>query len=224
MILKKASAKAHKYAIMNYHYSKRLPVGKYCSYSVFNKKNQWCGVITFGGGATPTIGMPFNMVQGEVVELVRVALNGKQESTSKAIALSLKLLKKQCPSVKLVISYADKGQNHLGIIYQATNWLFIDESKSSGKEYFYNGKWTHQRTISLLVKTKGLKYNSLKSRKMSGKLKYIYPLNKNLRKNMIKLSKPYIKNLCDSSVNGSTLSVQDKSGGSIPTESLYNYV
>ena len=40
---------------------------------------------------------------------------------------------------------------------------------------------------------------------------------------MIKLSKPYIKDLCDSSVNGSTLSVQDKSGGSIPTESLYNY-
>ena len=59
--------------------------------------------------------------------------------------------------------------------------------------------------------------------KMSGKLKYIYPLNKNLKKEMIKLSKPYIKDLCDSSVNGSTLSVQDKSGGSIPTESLYNY-
>lgn len=222
MILKKSSKKANKYAIMNYHYSKRMP-NICCSYSVFNNKNKWCGVIAYGLGASPSIGKPFNLVQGEIIELVRVALNGKQESTSKAIALSLKLLKKHCPSVKMVVSYADKGQNHYGTIYQATNWLFVNESKSSGTEYFYKGRWTHSKTISDLVRKRGLKRDSLRSRKMSGKLKYIYPLNKNLKKEMIKLSKPYIKDLCDSSVNGSTLSVQDKSGGSIPTESLYNY-
>ena len=49
------------------------------------------------------------------------------------------------------------------------------------------------------------------------------PLNKETRKQLEPLAKPYPKNICDSGVNGSTLSVQDKSGGSIPTESLYNY-
>ena len=44
----------------------------------------------------------------------------KQESTSKALAISLKLVKKHCPTVKMIVSYADEGQNHKGIIYQAT--------------------------------------------------------------------------------------------------------
>ena len=56
MILKKASKKAMKYATMNYHYSKTIPAGATFGYSVFNNKNEWCGVILYGRGGCPSMG------------------------------------------------------------------------------------------------------------------------------------------------------------------------
>jgi len=222
MILKRASKKANKFAIMNYHYSRRLP-NICCSYSVFNNKNEWCGVVSYGLGASPAIGKPYKLAQGEIIELVRVALNGKQESTSKAISISLKLLKKDCPSVKLVVSYADIGQNHYGTIYQATNWLYVNTIKSTGTEYFYKGRWTHSKTISDLVRIKGLKRDSLKQRKMSGKIKYLYPLTKDIRNKVLKLSKKYPKKICDGGVNRSTTSFHGVGEGAVPISSLKYY-
>ena len=199
MILKKASKKANKYAIMNYHYSKRLP-NIMVSYSIFNNKKEFCGIIAYGLGASPSIGKSYNLGQGEILELVRIALNGKQESTSKALSISLKLINKDCPTAKLIVSYADKGQNHKGIIYQATNWFYVGQSKTSGLEYFYKGRWTHSKTISDLVRLKGLNRNSLKNRKTSGKIKYLYPMTKETRKLCEKIKKPYLKKLGDNSV------------------------
>ena len=209
MILKRASKKANKYAIMNYHYSKRLP-NVMCSYSVFNDNNEWCGVIAYGLGASPSIGKPYNLAQGEILELVRVALNGKQESTSKAISVSLRLIKKHCPMTQLIVSFADKGQNHKGIIYQATNWYYVGQTKTSGNEYWYKGRWTHSKTISDLVRNVGLKRDSLKSRKSFGKIKYLYPLNKQIRKKIEKIRKPYPKKLCPDGENVSHLVTNKK--------------
>ena len=219
MILKRASKKANKYAIMNYHYSKRLP-NIMCSYSVFNDKNEWCGVISYGLGARPSIGKPYNLAQGEILELVRMALNGKQESTSKAVSISLKLIKKHCPMTKLIVSYADKGQNHRGIIYQATNWYYVGQTNTTGLEYYYKNRWTHSKTISDLVRLKGLKRHSLKSRKTSGKIKYLYPLNKQIRKQIEQIAKPYPKKICPTGENVSHLAYQQEVVGSHPSVGL----
>jgi dTDP-4-dehydrorhamnose reductase len=66
-------------------------------------------------------------VIGEFAELIRMALNGKHESTSKVLASAIKLFKKDNPICKLIISYADTGQGHKGVIYQATNWIYEGE-------------------------------------------------------------------------------------------------
>jgi hypothetical protein len=176
MIIKRASYKAIKYACLNFHYSKVTPVIS-IGYSVFNNKNEWCGVITYGLGASANMGKPYKLKSGQYLELTRMALNGKQESTSKAMAITMKLIKKDAPLVKLLISYADKGQNHIGTIYQATNWYFVDESESSGNEVFYKGKWVHDRVPNTLPKEQRKK---LEYRKKSGKLKYIYPICKTI--------------------------------------------
>ena len=192
MRLEKASYKAIKYACLNYHYSKTVPStrAKVNGYSVFNDKNEWCGVIIFSGGASANMGTPFKLVFGQYAELVRMALNGKQESTSKAMGISIKLFKKNNPLVKLLISYADKGQNHLGIIYQATNWYFIDESISSGTDIFYKGEWRHDRNLNELPKSI---LSQLPKRKRSGKYKYIYPLDKKMIPLCESLKKKYPK-------------------------------
>lgn len=200
MRLEIASSKAIKYACLNFHYAKVCPVVG-IAFSVFNDKEEWCGVITFGYGASANMGKPYKLNHGQYLELTRMALNSKQESTSKAMSIAMRLIKKLCPTVKLLISYADKGQNHKGIIYQATNWFLVDESESSGFEVWYKGKWVHDRGPNTLPKEQRKK---LTYRKKSGKYKYVYPIDKALVDMCKRLSKPYPKK--ETPTSGATLS------------------
>lgn len=190
MRIERASNQAIQYACKNYHYAKLVAPRCYdLAFSIFNNNNEWCGVICYGKGGTPTIAKPYGMKQGQVIELIRVALNGKQEQTSKAVALTLKMLPKYAPMARLVISYADKGQDHIGTIYQASNWIYTGGSKSSGQEYYVNGKRTHPSSIKYM----NIDRANLPKRAMSGKHKYIYPLDKSLVEYCQQLSKPYPK-------------------------------
>ena len=183
-----ASRKAVEYACINYHYSKTVPVYT-VAHAVFNKK-EFCGVILYGGGASANMGKPYNLNHGKYLELNRIALNGKQEITSKALSLSLKIIKAKHKTIELIISYSDKGQNHYGTIYQATNWYFVNDIKSSGKDVFYKGKWVHDRVPNELPK---IARDKLKTRVRAGKYKYLYPMNKKQRMMCEKLSKQYPK-------------------------------
>jgi hypothetical protein len=208
MILKKASHKAIKYACLKFHYAKSVPVNV-LGFSVFNKKNEWCGVVLFGTGANNNLSKAYSLPQGSVIELVRMALNGKQESTSKALALSLRILNKYVPLCKMVVSYADKDQDHKGIIYQATNWIYTGTSMKDKHDssWIVNNKRYHGRIVSDWVKDKGglkgltreqfiKKYydSNAKAYITKGKLKYIYPLTKELKERCLEFKKPYPKN------------------------------
>lgn len=205
MILKKASKKAIKYACLNFHYAKSVPVNTF-GFAVFNNKKEWCGVILYGLGANNNLAKSFNMVQGQVIELVRMALNGKQESTSKCMAISIKLLKKCVPNAKLIVSYADEKQNHKGIIYQATNWYYAGAIQATSAIDPQDGEIKHTRILHS-------KYGSIKGfKKVKDKLKhkYIFPLNKSIRKQISKLSKQYPKKLCPDGENVSHLVTNKK--------------
>lgn len=191
MRLTKANTKAINYACKNFHYSKSVPTIQY-AYNVYNDNNEWCGVIIYGGGANNNLAKSFDLYNGEVLELERVALNGKQEQTSKAVALSLKLLHKENPIVKAVVSYADHRQKHVGTIYKATNWMFLGISKTSDTQYYYKGKWTHQRTIDGKKDKEHLK-KILPQRLNSNKFKYIYCFDKKLKEKYSKIKKEYPK-------------------------------
>jgi len=195
-----ASHKAIKYACMNFHYAKRMPNSP-VGYSVFNNKKEWCGVVLFGRGNV-AIEKPFGISKGTALELIRVALNGKQEQTSKAVSIAIKMIKKDIPLVRLLVSYADKEEGHNGIIYQAMNWTYVGESKSNPKWIHpKTGQEIHDRNVTPtgLVKTfngikKGWKKDSLIRKDVKPKHKYIYPLDKNLIPLCKSLSKPYPKN------------------------------
>lgn len=197
MRLEKASSKAIKYACINFHYARSVPnVG--LAYSVFNLKNEWCGVICYGLGASHNIGMPYGLNQGQIVELVRMALNGKQESTTKAMALSIKLLKKDAPNIKMIVSYADSEKGHYGTIYQATNWVYVGYSNDTN--LVINGKRMHRRSVGSSygtssaekLRTKGFKVDVIKTKP---KWKYLYPIHKEMVELCKNISKPYPKKL-----------------------------
>ena len=198
MRLTPATHKAISYACRHFHYSKSVPFVM-AGYNVYNNKNEWCGVVLYGNGATPNIGKPYGLVQGQILELVRVALNGKQEHTSQAVAMSLKQLRHDKPMCRLVVSYADCDQSHLGTIYQATNWVYTGETCRGGRYFMINGKKTHPKTVghhceqSLDAVRKTLDPNATEVYSQ-GKRRYLMPMDKAMRKQIAPLAQPYPKN------------------------------
>lgn len=200
MKIETASFKAIKYACLNFHYSKRVPAQPMSAYSVFNDAGEWCGVVVFNIGIG-SISKPFNQPNGAVCELVRVALNGKQEQTSKAVSLAIKMFAKNNKAVRLLVSYADSDQGHTGTIYKAMNWYYISSHKT-GDKYIdpKTGKDVHSRshsstgfnkqfgTVKRVLNTK-----DLIRIKTGVKHKYIYPLHKDLLPLCKSLMKEYPK-------------------------------
>lgn len=184
-----ASKEAVKMALTKYHYAKRMTPAR-ISFSVFEGE-VFCGVICYGVGANRFVGEGIELVQGRFLELLRVALNGKQSSTSKAVAISLKLLKKYKPCCKMVVSYADIDQEHKGVIYQATNWYYLGETAKGAKKYKKGRREIHNRIINNIRNKKDFLVT-----KSKGKRKYVYILDKKdkeLRSKVDKLKKEYPK-------------------------------
>ena len=200
--LRKATPKAIRYACLHFHYAKSVPSVQY-GYNVY-QDGEWCGVILFGSGATINIAVAMDAVQGEVLELVRVALNGKQAHTSKCVAAALKALHKEAPHVKMVVSYADQNQGHFGVIYQATNWLYLGDTSKWAKGYredyfIVNGEKVHPRTcysrgwkqsVSWLQENVDPNAYGWKGKP---KFKYLFVFDKKLRKKWQKKAVPYPK-------------------------------
>ena len=194
--LKPATKDAVKYACMMFHYAKAVPSSPY-AYNVYNDEGEWCGCIIFGPGASPNLGASVGMKQGEYLELVRVALNGKQPCTSECVSAALRQLHRDAPEIKIVISFADKDQNHFGTIYQATNWIYLgDFGVKKAQSFIINGRKYHNKTIH----DKGLKKEELlkidpnmKEVSSLGKRKYIWVFDKKLRKEWQKKALPYPK-------------------------------
>lgn len=193
-----ANIDAVKYACLNFHYAKRVPVIA-IAYNVY-ENDVWCGVICYGWGANRFIASSYNKWNGQVLELVRVALNGKQKTTSECLSATLKELKNDAPCVDLIVSYADVDQEHKGIIYQATNWIYTGLVNDGGRANFIiHGKKIHPRSVhskNWKESVEWLRDNVDKNVKLEmtkGKHKYLYALNKKMKRQIEKLSVVYPK-------------------------------
>lgn len=207
MRITRANNKAIEYACKHFHYAKAVPVNT-LGYNVYNQNDDWCGVVLYGIGANNHIGTEYGLNQGQVYELVRVALNGKQECTSQAVAMTLKQIHKDCPLCRLIVSYADCDQNHLGTIYQATNWVYVGTSmqNQTDSSWIIKGKRIHGRVISDYVRKKGglkgltrkeflrMYFDKNATEYITkGKRKYLYALDKKMKKQIAELALPYPK-------------------------------
>lgn len=165
-----------------------MPVGKLIKIGVW-ECGEFIGVVIFGRGANRYIAQPFGLKQTEVCELVRVALTKHRSTVSKIIAISLRILKRKCPGISLVISYADEqGQGHHGGIYQAGNWMYKGLSLPAIK-LFYKGRWAHKKTVD----DRGINQTHLKRKRVSGKHTYLMPLSKKLVAVIEPMRQPYPK-------------------------------
>jgi hypothetical protein len=112
--------------IMDIHYAKRKPSISY-AYGLFEDDNL-IGICTYGQPASPMLcqGILGKENKHMVIELNRLCLlyNRKNEA-SFLVGRSLKLL----PRPKVIVSYSDSAQNHVGTVYQACNFIFTGTTK-----------------------------------------------------------------------------------------------
>lgn len=211
-----ATFEACKYATKNWHYSKCMPTGKIVKIGAW-ENDKFIGCVLYSYGANNNAAKSFKLKQNECCELTRVALNKHKTSVSRILSISLKMLKKQCPGLKIVFSYADKSdQGHAGTIYQANGWAYLGERKTSDKGAYYviNGKQIHGRSARA-------KYGSEKNfpkgwTHVPSKTKHLYV--KSLTDEIVFVSKPYPKRA--SSVESGTADFQLAGGGESPTDAL----
>lgn len=201
------SYEAAKYAVMNWHYSKRMPISKLVKIGAWENE-RFIGAIIFGISANIYMGKQFGVSNTESCELVRVALSKHETPTTKIVSIALRMLNKSQPRLKCVVSYADKNEGHRGVIYTAGNWDYIGEVKSKDV-FLLNGKILQDRTVngSHFNRVGGshpLK-NIMPKQKQLGKNKFVYWFDKSAREVFMQ------KHLLSS-----------KRGGTIPTHALHS--
>jgi len=146
------------------------------------------GCVTFSRGANNNIGAPYGLKQTEVCELTRVALNKHDNPVSRVLRIAIKLLKHSNPDLKLIVSYADDLQGHIGSIYQAGNWVYTGDTEPQYK-FLFKGEWRHPRSIDAVRGN----HSGLPKQEAGFKRKYLYPLTSELKTQIEPLRKPYPK-------------------------------
>ena len=174
------SYKAARWACENWHYSGCIPVGKLVKIGVW-EDGKFIGVVIYSHGASPYLLARYGLGKFEGCELTRVALTEHRTEVTRIVSVSLKMLARLCPKLKVVVSFADPEMGHDGTIYRAGNWIYGGVT-SPTKMYLFKGKRWHVRTFH----GKKLKFkNSATSQDYTEveappKHRYLYPLNKTM--------------------------------------------
>ena len=136
------------YLLLNVHYARRIPSIVY-AFGLF-KGEKLKGVITYGIPPSPNIckGVCGEEYRSNVLELNRLCLvENRPNEASMLVGKSLALL----PPKKIVVSYADTNQEHLGVVYQATNFLYTGCNKPRVDWAIRGLEHLHPKTISNMV-------------------------------------------------------------------------
>src|SRR3990167_1829394 len=144
---------------LNKHYAKRVPSISW-AFGLY-LDGVLVGVISYGTPASSTLlsGVCGKENADKVIELNRLVINEgvPKNGASFLIGKSLKLL----PKPKIVVSYADTKQGHIGFIYQATNFYYtglsskFQDPKIQGLEHQHHATYAYGMTNDQLRKKFG---------------------------------------------------------------------
>lgn len=175
--------------IIGMHYAHRWPSITY-AFGLFDG-GVLIGVVTYGTPPSSTLrsGVAGAENKGRVLELNRLCLaNNNKNEASFLISKSLKML----PRGKIVISFADTSQGHVGTVYQAANFTYHGLSAKRTDWAIKGREHLHGQTIA--DEFRGVKNRSKAMRDKYGddfylkqrprKHRYIYITGKKERKSL----------------------------------------
>jgi adenine modification enzyme len=134
--------------ICKYHYSHKMPSSIRLMLGLYHNEDLMACII-YGNPVGRNVVKFLNRPRINCAELQRLfSRDGlPKNNESYFISHSFKYLKKYYPEIKYLISYADSTYGHIGIVYQATNWKYIGESKLIIDMFIVNGKNIHPKTL-----------------------------------------------------------------------------
>lgn len=154
LFLRRIPKRIAKIAYNRWHYLGHKGFLSTINYGIYHNE-ELLGAISFGiPNAKNVKGFFDTQTQNTVFELSRLALSEKcpKNSESHVISIAMKLLKKDCPHINLIITYADISMNHSGTIYKASNFQYVGITKLKTDLYVKGKK---------VGKIKGVKYSEI---------------------------------------------------------------
>ena len=121
------------------HYLKSFPSGIKRIYAVYQKHTEgrhMIGMVIYGNPFPTASKFLMPLVNpNEILELKRLYIDdiGVRNLESFVIAQTLKMVKRDEPELKVVITFADSKQGHVGGIYQATNAIYLGATERKHK-------------------------------------------------------------------------------------------
>lgn len=187
-----ATAQAAEFACRHWHYAASPPRGKVLRIGVW-EDGCFVGVVCFGQGANYHIGTPYGLKNTQCCELVRIALTKHTAPVSRIVAIALRMLRQQCPGLRLVVSYADPAAGHHGGVYQAGGWLYTGTSADGFEFRDAHGRRLQKRTYTGVVFGKPRTKLPIGAVKVAtqGKHRYLMPLDEAIRAQVQQLVQPY---------------------------------
>lgn len=166
--------------IIKNHYSGTASVSTF-SIGLY-KDDVLIGVICYGPSSAPPMAKSIsNLISNNnYLELQRLFIYDVTEKNTESwfIGQSIKLIRNKYPDVKVIISFADSGEGHVGTIYQATNFLYL--GKTDPRKALIDmrtGLEKHPRSLQRLKKNASPKYEEFMSNCVpvvkNGKYRYL---------------------------------------------------
>jgi len=185
IIVKVIPAKIANEFVKKHHYSGKVVPNSILHFGCFLDE-QLHGVLSYGTSMDKRKILPLveNTKWNEMLELNRMAFNDylPKNSESRCISISMKLIKKNAPHIKWILSYSDGTQCGDGTIYRASGF-YLTGVKENKTILEWNGKIIADKTLNNSnYKLQGM--SSGKAKQMGAKplngfqLRYIYLIDK----------------------------------------------
>ena len=174
IIVKVITAKVANEFVKKHHYSGKVVPNSTLHFGCF-LDDKLHGVMSYGPSINKkgTINIVENTGWNEFIELNRMAFDDylPKYSESRCIAISIKLIKKNAPHIKWILSFSDGTQCGDGTIYRASGFYLTQINKNSTIYKLANGEVVAKRGDS--------KYNFKDAKALVGfQNRYIYLIDK----------------------------------------------
>ena len=226
--------------IRKYHYSGKVVNNSQLHFGAF-LGGVLHGVMSFGSSMDNRrmMGLVHGTGWNEFIELNRLAFDEylPRNSESRCLSIAMRLLKKNTPQIKWVVSFADGCQCGDGTIYRASGFLLSGIKENKTMLLMPNGEIIADKTLNNSnYKKKGQSAGYWKKHGATPikgfQLRYIYFIDPAYRPKLTVPEIPFSEiakrgasmylGKRPGSVDSCTVSSQDKSGGANPTPGL-NY-
>ena len=150
IIVKVIPAKIANEFVKKHHYSGKVVINSILHFGCF-LDDKLHGVMSYGpginkhGNLKSLSGVGWN----EIIELNRMAFDEylPKYSESRCISISIKLIKKNAPQIKAIISFSDGTQSGDGTIYRASGFFLTGITKNTSILELPNGEKINKQTF-----------------------------------------------------------------------------